>query len=174
MKTSKKVQSLLKNKSGIKLDLGCGGNKQPGFVGIDMRKLPGVDIVHDLEKTPFPLPDECCLQILASHILEHISPKRFIPLMNELWRIMKVGGQLLISSPYGVSPGFQQDPTHINIMNESTWLYYTPISPFDSNRILYNIYKPKPWRIERNNWNQNGNMEVILEKIKDKKEYKGK
>lgn len=169
MKISKKTQSLLKNKSGIKLDLGCGGNKQQGFIGIDMRKLPGVDIVHDIEKTPFPLPDECCFQILASHIIEHIYPKRFIPLMNELWRIMKVGGQLLISSPYGISPGFLQDPTHCNAMNESTWLYFAPDSPFDPNRILYNVYKPKPWKIERNNWNQNGNMEVILQKIKEKK-----
>ncbi len=35
----------LKNKAGILLDIGCGGNKQKGFVGMDKRKLKGVDII---------------------------------------------------------------------------------------------------------------------------------
>ena len=34
----------LASHSGIRLDIGCGANKQPNFVGIDLRPLPGVDI----------------------------------------------------------------------------------------------------------------------------------
>ena len=36
------------------LDLGCGANKYPGSIGIDRLKLPGVDIVHDLNVFPYP------------------------------------------------------------------------------------------------------------------------
>ena len=153
-------QLIEKYRQGIKLDIGCGYNKQPGgFVGIDIRFLPGVDIVHDVESIPYPLPDECCSTILVSHLVEHICPKRFIAVMNEWWRIMKVDGQLLISMPYGVSYGFVQDPTHCNCLNEASWTY------FDPSQFLYSIYRPKPWRIERNAWFETGNMEVILKKL---------
>jgi len=154
----KKLDSIIKKKQGIKLDLGCGNNKQPGFVGLDKRNLPTVDIVHDIEKFPFPLKDGSCIQILASHIIEHIKPWLMLDLFNELWRIMKPDGQLLISMPYGVSRGFQQDPTHCNICNEVTWTYFDPDYP------LYKVYEPKPWRIEANNWFVTGNMEVIMSK----------
>lgn len=155
------IQKLLAaNNLGIKLDLGCGFNKQPGFVGMDKRKVEGVDIVHDAEVFPYPLPDECCSTILCSHLIEHIKPWLMIDLFNELWRIMKVDGQLMISMPYGVSFGFQQDPTHCNICNEATWTYFDP----DAEGGLYSVYAPMPWKIERSAWYAHGNMEVILSK----------
>ena len=159
-KPTKNILKLIeKHRQGIKLDIGCGSNKQSGFVGLDIRALPTVDIIHNAESIPYPLPDDCCSTILVSHLVEHICPKRFIDVMNEWWRIMRVGGQLLISMPYGVSFGFIQDPTHCNAMNEASWTY------FDPSQFLYQIYKPKPWRIERNAWFETGNMEVILSKI---------
>ena len=121
-------------KKGIMLDIGCGGNKQPSFTGMDRRELPGVDIVHDLEVFPYPLEDESCLTIVGSHIVEHIKPWLMLDFMNELWRILIPGGQLALSMPYGVSYGFVQDPTHCNSVNEATWTYFDPDHP------LYQIY----------------------------------
>jgi SAM-dependent methyltransferase len=153
------VQEILsKNNLGIKLDVGCGSNKQPGYVGMDKRKVEGVDIVHDAEVFPYPLPDGCCSTILLSHLIEHIKPWLMIDLMDELWRLAKVGGQLLISTPYAGSFGYWQDPTHCNGCNEATWTY------FDPDYFLYRIYQPKPWRIARNAWWETGNMEIVLEK----------
>ena len=146
---------------GIRLDIGCGANKQKGFIGMDKRKLPGVDLVHDLEKFPYPLPNTVCQIIVASHIVEHIKPWLMIDFMNELWRISKVGGQLAIAMPYGVSHGFVQDPTHCNACNETTFQYFCPAYP------LYQIYQPKPWAMVKGfpTWQANGNMEVLMEKI---------
>ncbi len=31
------------------LDIGCGAHKQPGTIGVDRRRLPGVDVVCDFE-----------------------------------------------------------------------------------------------------------------------------
>lgn len=150
----------LNKHKGICLDIGCGGNKQPNFVGMDKRKLKGVDIIHDLEKFPYPLPDECCLTIVGSHIYEHIKPWLSIDFINELWRIMKPNGQLALSMPYGWSFGYIQDPTHCNPSNEATWQYFDPDYP------LYQIYKPKPWKIAKGfpAWQANGNIEIVMTK----------
>lgn len=163
MSVSLSARKALRDKSGIMLDIGCGGEPQAGMVGLDIRELPGVDIVHDLEEIPYPLPDDCCISILASHVLEHINPARglFVQMMNELWRIMKPKGRLLVSTPYAGSQGYWQDPTHCNPISQVTIAYFAPAHPSG----LYNIYKPRPWTIVANAWLSNGNLEVVLEKI---------
>lgn len=79
------IKKILAENTGIKLDIGCGENKQDGFVGIDMRASSGVDIVHDLEEFPWPLPDDCVVLAIASHVVEHINPHKgvFIQFMDE-------------------------------------------------------------------------------------------
>lgn len=91
VKTNKKdIQEILQEHNlGIKLDVGCGENKAGAdFVGMDVRPLEGVDIVHNIEKFPWPLPDESCSLVVASHVLEHINPAstdpRLVGLINLL------------------------------------------------------------------------------------------
>lgn len=171
MKQKDEIAFLLKKyNQGIKLDLGCGAAKQNGFVGLDNRKLPGVDIVQNLEKFPWPLPDECASLAIASHLVEHINPHGgvFIRFMDEVWRVLKYGGQFMISTPYAGSSGYWQDPTHCNGCNEITWAYFDPI---EVNGVLYKIYKPKPWKITFSSWSQNGNMEIVLKKRKEDPSY---
>lgn len=160
MELNAKIEKLIKEKGGILLDLGCGENKQRGFLGIDKRSLPGVDLVWNLEVFPYPLPDNCCLSIIGSHIVEHIKPWLMIDFMNELWRIMKPGGQLALVHPYGVNSLFVQDPTHCNACNEATWQYFDPEYP------LHKIYSPFPWEIQKGFpvWNVSGIMEVVFRK----------
>lgn len=68
------IEQLLKERSGIRLDIGGGGNPQPGFVNMDVRALDGVDIVWNATRFPWPLPDESVLVAMASHLIEHIPP----------------------------------------------------------------------------------------------------
>lgn len=154
-----KLKELLKSRGGIKLDVGCGSNKQKGFVGMDRRAVDGVEIVHDVKDIPWPLPDECCHTVLMSHLWEHIPPDARMDVMDEIWRVMRDDGQLLISTPYATSFGANQDPTHYPCPNEATFTYWDPSKP------LYQIYRPRPWRLARNNWQTTGNMEVVMEKI---------
>ena len=147
----------------IKLDIACGSNKQEGFTGIDIRPLPGVDIVHDLEVFPWPLFNNTVITAIASHFLEHVKPWLSITLMDEIWRVLCAGGTFCAVVPYPGSRGFWQDPTHINGWNEATWQYFDPDYP------LYQIYQPKPWKIHTGfpTWQINGNLEVIMEKRKE-------
>lgn len=193
---TKSIKQLLEEKSGIRLDIGCGAAKQEGFVGLDARALPGVDIVWDVLRFPWPLPEECAILAMSSHLLEHIPPfqsdpkllgviqllwdkglvtkeeiqeyvgnynstPQFIAFMNEVWRVMKVGGQFAISVPHGHSEGFLQDPSHCNMMNEARWAYFDPFFP---NSGLWGIYRPLPWQVQQLDWNPAANMEVVLKK----------
>jgi len=169
---STKNKKIIEDKKGIRLDIGCGGNKMPGFVGIDIRKMEGVDIVQDLEQFPWDLPDNCADVAVASHVVEHINPARgtFLKFMDEVWRILKPDCEFMIAAPYAGSPGYWQDPTHINPCNEITWEYFDPLAPITGGQ-LYRIYTPKPWKIKVNTWSNNGNIEVVLIKRREDPSY---
>ena len=88
-KAESKIDVLLReNNLGIKLDIGCGDNKQVGFVGMDIRELDGVDIVHNIEQFPYPLPDESCSMVVASHVLEHVNPGSTDPRLVGLFKLL--------------------------------------------------------------------------------------
>lgn len=168
------IDDIIKEMTGIKLDIGCGKQKQPGFVGIDYRDWGNVDIVHDLEQTPWPLPDNCVMTAVASHVLEHINPHNgvFIDVMDEIWRVVRPGGQFALVVPYAGSPGFWQDPTHCNGITEATLLYFDPDPEGKyAGKQYYQFYEPKPWKIEKLAFNTNGNLECVLQKRRDDKSF---
>lgn len=163
-------KSLIRGKSGIRLDIACGANKQgPGWVGMDIRPLEGVDVVHDALSFPWPFEDGSVLCAVCSHYVEHIPPTAidngktrfpFFEFMDECWRVLKPEGELAIVMPHGHSEGYLQDPTHVNCRNENTWRYFDP----EDISGLYNVYQPKPWKVKYLVWNPSTNMEVILTK----------
>ncbi len=146
---------------GILLDIGLTDTVQPNF--IRMGKDNGSNIIHNLEKFPWPLESDSCLIVLAAHIIEHIKPWVTVDWMNELWRVMKKDGQLAISTPYAGSPIWWQDPTHCTGVNEITFAYFDPAFPK-----LYEVHKPKPWKIEKGNpiWKSGRSIECVLRPIK--------
>lgn len=143
----------------LRLDVGCGANKQHGFLGMDRRRIPGVDIVHDAEVFPWPLAAGSCDTIMMSHLVEHIKPWLQIDLIDEAWRVLASNGLLLIATPYATSFGYIQDPTHCKPWNEATPTYFV------KGEALYNIYRPKPWKAERIVWDTRATLEVALRKV---------
>ena len=139
--TRREIRSLISRNKDVRFDLGCGNNKQQGFIGIDTRKLRSVDIVCNLEDFPWPIPSNCARAIIMSHFWEHISPKNTIGFMDQLHRICKNKAQIFISGPYGTEFRFIQDPTHCNPSNEATFLYWDP------RHELYKVYEPKPFHL---------------------------
>lgn len=155
------AKKTLKLSQKIMLDVGCGFNKQAGYIGMDKRQVDNVDIVHDAEIFPWPLENDSCAVILMSHLIEHIKPWLRIDLLNECWRIMEHDGLLLIVTPHALSFGMSQDPTHIAPgWNEATPAYFDP----EHSSGLYTIYKPKPWKIVRLVYNTRGNIELAMRK----------
>ncbi len=145
----------------IRLNIGCGGENPPEWVGMDRRAIPGVDIVHDIEDLPWPLPDSCAVMALMNHVMEHLDPRKMIDIFDEIWRVLGPGGQLLIAVPYAGSTGAYQDPTHVRPgFNEATFDY------FDPSKHLYTIYKPKPYKIIKLDYKVGDYVNVVLESLK--------
>jgi len=58
--------------SPLRLHIGCGERLLPGWVNADcVARVPGV--VTGLDLTALPYPDNSVAEILAEHVLEHLS-----------------------------------------------------------------------------------------------------
>jgi predicted SAM-dependent methyltransferase len=87
---------VLKKSKKIFLEIGSGDKKgKNGWVTVD---LHGSDIIHDLKKG-IPLFDNSVDEIYASHVLEHISFKDLIVLLDEIYRVLKLNGKFSVCVP---------------------------------------------------------------------------
>jgi SAM-dependent methyltransferase len=94
------------------LNIGCGKTRIPNSIGVDRVKIDDfVDVVHDLNETPYPFPDGFADEIHMYHVLEHLTVP--IKKMEELHRLLKPGGILYIRVPHFSSMGAFTDITHI-------------------------------------------------------------
>ena len=105
-----------------KLNLGCGTYIRAGWINLDSVSLPGVDVIHNIEKLPLPFPDNACDEILCHDILEHAS--EYIPLLADLHRILKTGGTLEIRVPHFTSKTNFIDPTHRRMFSVNTFDFF--------------------------------------------------
>ena len=105
-----------------KLNLGCGKDIRAGWVNLDVAPLPGVDVCHDISQLPLPFPDTEFEEILCKDVLEHVE---YIPILGELYRILKPGGRLEIRVPHFTSKDAFSDPTHRKFFTSHTFRYFT-------------------------------------------------
>jgi len=108
-----------------KLEIGCGDKKhwRDGFdVRMDIRDY-GQEIVGNLEEG-IPRPDNTFDEVYASHILEHIDPKRLIFVVNEAWRVLKPKGVFWVVVPH---KDHEQAyiPSHLIRFTEGTFKFFT-------------------------------------------------
>lgn len=82
---------------GIKLNIGSGGKYVNGFLGVDASPREGVDIVADASS--IPLPDECAVEVMALHLIEHLLPWDLPTALGEWFRLLRNGGKLIIEAP---------------------------------------------------------------------------
>jgi len=108
----------------IKLDLGCGPNKQAGHVGVDIRQFDDkVDVVADLTQ-PWPWEDNSVESVHCSHNIEHYTAEERIHFVNELWRVLKPDGKALVIVPHWCSNRAYGDLTHKWPPVSEMWFYY--------------------------------------------------
>jgi len=91
------------------LDVGCGRYKLPGSVGVDQRAWPGVDVVHNLDKDPWPFPKDYFDRVVCRHVLPHL--ENVVKAIEELHRITRPGGQVEIVVPHFSSDNAFTDVT---------------------------------------------------------------
>ena len=83
-----------------KLNVGSGEKVLEGYINLDLYNAKGVDVVHDLNKLPYPFKDNTFDEILCSHVIEHLNPQQHIEVFKELHRISKPGAIITIKVPH--------------------------------------------------------------------------
>jgi SAM-dependent methyltransferase len=132
MKKYKAKKKSFEEPEPIKVNLACGQTKEEGWIGVDYVKAKGVDIVHNLNKYPWPFKDASVDEVFASHYLEHIPhdiPKHpdrdgLFLFMDEVYRILKPGGKAVFITPWWNNVRCWQDPTHRRAISDATFLYF--------------------------------------------------
>jgi len=124
------------------LDVGCGTKKHPGAIGIDIAKLDGVDIVHDLNRFPWKgIEDETFDWVLMKDIIEHLDDP--IAVLKEAHRILKPNGKVYIRVVYWNHKYAYSDPTHKHFFTEIYFKFFT-----GEWRPYYMDYKFKDLKID--------------------------
>ncbi len=126
------VEQKLRSGENVRIDLGCGTQTKPGFIGVDRFPLSGVQVIADLGRPPLPFADSCADLVLAFHSLEHVNDLPAV--MKEIWRIGKPGAQVCIVAPYYTMSLNLANPYHKQVFNEHTPRFWThastsPINP---------------------------------------------
>lgn len=117
----------------MKVDIGCGYNKQPGYIGMDRYETPDVKIVCDFDKE-IPLEDNSVERVIMSHSIEHCDD--IMHTMKELYRVCKHKAIVCMTAPYYNTGVNLANPYHKQVLNEHTPRFfttsdYTPLPPED-------------------------------------------
>jgi hypothetical protein len=87
---------------GLRLNLGCGHLPMDDYVNVDMRELPGVDVVAPIDQLPFD--DGTVAEIHSAHVLEHFPQEDLQRRLLPYWRDkLRPGGVFRATVPDGVS-----------------------------------------------------------------------
>ncbi|AAZ58445.1 hypothetical protein PMN2A_0954 [Prochlorococcus marinus str. NATL2A] len=102
--------------NGLKLNLGCGEKRFPGYINVDKYGSP--DIKHDLESFPWPWETNSVSEIVLIHVLEHLGKdvEIYFGIFKEMYRICNHGAKIKIIVPHFRHEFFYDDPTHVRVV----------------------------------------------------------
>ncbi len=98
--------------SEIRLDIGCGREKKPGFTGVDISQDSDADVIASALDLPFE--DSSVSEIYCAHLVEHFRSADAQVFFNEIYRVLKNGGtaRLKIDRDWSEKKLLGKDPTH--------------------------------------------------------------
>jgi hypothetical protein len=99
----------------MRLNLGCGGRKFSDWINVDKFPTCGPDQVVDLERFPWPWPDNSVDEVRMYHVLEHLGAETavYLGIIKELYRVCRDGAAINIIVPHPRHDDFIGDPTHV-------------------------------------------------------------
>jgi SAM-dependent methyltransferase len=92
------------------LDVGCGRDKYPGAIGIDINPATAADVLCDLDLSRLPFADDSFDEVRAVHVVEHVDD--MMAVMEELHRVTRAGGRIFVVTPHYSDVASWTDPTH--------------------------------------------------------------
>jgi len=128
-----------------RLNVGCGDDIKKGWVNLDFHNKNGADVIFDLNNIflgkKLPFKDNFFGYVYCSHVLEDFSEP--IKIMDELFRVCKIGGRVEIRVPF-------ETRTWLNIDHKRGFSLFSFLDYFDrktGNKVSYGD-KIIPMKIE--------------------------
>lgn len=91
-------KDLVKGKEDVKLHLGCGDKKFPGYINIDIVPTEGSDMLMDVTDLN-SIPSDSVSEIFMKSVFEHLYNDEQDKALREYYRVLKKGGKLTIKVP---------------------------------------------------------------------------
>ncbi|MEE9448697.1 MAG: hypothetical protein V3V72_01500 [Ignavibacteriaceae bacterium] len=120
-----------------KLEVGCGDHKREGYIGMDIVPLAGVDVVHDMNKIPWPFAQSEFDEIVFDDVLEHSN--NFLGIIEEIYRVSKNSCIIKISVPHFSSDNMYSDPTHTTFFSSRSFNYFDKSLGYKHDFYLQNV-----------------------------------
>jgi ubiquinone/menaquinone biosynthesis C-methylase UbiE len=81
-----------------KLNWGCGGHTAQGWINSDQKDGPGIDLSCDI-RNGLPFEDNSIDYAVSIHALPEVPFPEIVPVLQELWRVLKPGAALRLCLP---------------------------------------------------------------------------
>jgi SAM-dependent methyltransferase len=108
----------------MKINLGCGVDKIVGHINIDIDPRCEPDLLCDCLCLPY---DDSSIDVVrAFDFLEHIPNDKRLDIIEEIFRVLKPGGEFQHFTPSILGMGAFQDPFHLSFWCINSWYYYCP------------------------------------------------
>ncbi len=101
----------------LRVNLGSGNEPKSGFVNVDRRSIPGIQLQGDVTQLPFA--DNSCTEVWASSVLEHFEDPYSV--LREIHRIVARDGTVHLRMPTPWSMSGQLDKTHVFLADLKLW-----------------------------------------------------
>lgn len=120
-----------------RLNIGCGKDYREGWINIDIS--PGVMADMYIDAFSFPwkkLPASHFETVVVRHLVEHIPHQvsgskgdGFYVFFEEVYRILKPSGKVIVTVPYWKHENTVLDPTHTRNVHPKTFHFFDPSHP---------------------------------------------
>lgn len=134
-------------KTKTKLNVGCYGDYRKDWVNLDNNPKCKLDVLHDINNTPFPFKDNTFNEICIIGTLEHShEPLRVI---KEFWRICKKDALIYIEVPHWSSPYAYGDLTHFHYFTARSFSTFQEAPEYFDGEESFNVkvrYMAISWR----------------------------
>lgn len=102
------------------IDLGCSRYKTADYIGIDILRVEGADVIGDACYLPFA--DSSVDGIYANHCIEHIQDQ--LSVIGEMWRVCRDGAIIHLIVPHFSNPAYYDDLTHQHLYSTRSFEHY--------------------------------------------------
>jgi predicted SAM-dependent methyltransferase len=145
------------------VNIGAGMDYRPGWLNTDLSRTAKADIVHDIRSEKLPLDDNEVDLVYCSGVLEQIlTNEDLLFAFNEVWRVLKPGGEFQIVVPNAEFSIAFQDPMDVRKFVPKTFQYL--ISGAREFLLYGKVYGFKPWSSVTVKENERHILEVTLKK----------